>query len=269
MKTFNFKIIIPTFNRRDILFKCIDSVLVALESTDAQAQIIVVVNDTLDYIDSNLSYLERFAAELAAGKIVFLRGGPKVYWTKSIILGLKYKKELDTFIDGIFLVNDDTIVPADIFREFLELPLNNVKVCNVFSQLQLVYETQILNVNLKKFDIDLISNSNHIGNAATARFVFYPAKSILMKNYLFSLLIPHYLGDIYFSFRAWSNNYRIQDVPNISVTTLDRIYSNSTKNVPFMIKRFSIKSPDRLLSLIFFWSFVIWKHFAKLFSVKN
>jgi hypothetical protein len=252
----NYLIIIPTFNRIACLTKCLDSILNSISLCDGHFTINVIVNDSNEYKQSilkNNSLLNLYE------NVNFIRGKVNYFWSQSIRLGYNLRDNNSHFA-GIFLINDDTLVDATTFREFLIMNFDKIKVCRVYSLVQRgVIDYQLFEVLVLKFSIQSITNYSDLqkANSVACRFSYFPAGAFDNLFWKFSIFIPQYLGDIYISYSAYCRGYAIEFIQSTHVHSMDRIIEFTPKYNNFFKRHFSKRSSEYILSFILFWIMIL------------
>jgi len=106
--------VVPTFNRKDLLEKCINSLI---EQNIPLSQIVIVNSGSTD---STNSMLKKFAK-----KIHIINGNSSWWWAKSMNEGIKYS--LKKGADYILAMNDDTYLGIDALKHLLETSIKTKK----------------------------------------------------------------------------------------------------------------------------------------------
>lgn len=252
----NFEIVVPTYNRLESLLKCLDSLIESTSYCKDNFLITCVVNDSFEYkysILKNPNLLRKYH------QINFVKGSSRIYWSRSIYLGV-YPKNTTKNIVGVFLVNDDTVVDNTTFYEFTNSDLDKVKVCRVDSSVQKeIHDYQSFRVKRSNFSISPIVDEINLDqtNAIACRFSYFPVEVFANLNWVFMYFMPQYLGDLYISYSAYRKGLIFKFVTNTRVQSLDRIFDLNPKYTNFFSRRFKLRSPENILALSFFWLFVL------------
>lgn len=103
-------IIIPVFNRKVLLFNCIDSLR---SQTNQNFEVIVVDDGSTDGTSDMLR--EHFP------KVTVLKGDGNLWWTGSINVGVRHALSLCKENDFIMALNDDLVVAPDYIDNYYRL----------------------------------------------------------------------------------------------------------------------------------------------------
>ena len=109
-------IIIPTFNRKQILANC----LTLLRSQTTSPQLTIVVND--GSTDGTAELLQTEFPE-----VIVLNGDGDLWWTGSVNLGIDYVLKNHPLIKGIILQNDDVVFDNNWVKNLTDVATENPK----------------------------------------------------------------------------------------------------------------------------------------------
>jgi GT2 family glycosyltransferase len=109
-------VIIPTFNRRELLSNLLN---ILVRQTTTPLTIIVVDASSSDGTKDMLSTSFKEVTHLICSE--------DLWWTESINVGLKYVRNNFPSLNGVVLLNDDVIIGADWLRRLLDVADNNKK----------------------------------------------------------------------------------------------------------------------------------------------
>ena len=245
-------IIIPVHNRPLTTLEILKTLVGQMG--DYSLQIIVV--DSGDYtLMQNLLVAEN----LKGGVIHHLDAPANFYWCKSTNWGIKYS--LDNFDSKfVLLLNDDLeLAPNFVTKVFERLnPTDNKSIIS-----GAVYERS--SQNLIEAGLYASFDGLRIGRNTTndtsglqkshllaGRCVIYPVSAFQGRIQLRCGKLPHHYADLDLSLQASQAGFQLFVDPNIKIYHKNQP-SSEMYSTSFFRRLFVTKSPDRLLSWLFFW----------------
>ncbi|NKB21214.1 MAG: glycosyltransferase [Alphaproteobacteria bacterium] len=226
--------IIPTFNRKGHLLRCLE----CLSKQDTE--VIAIISDSGSTDGSAKEVAEKFP------DAVYLNGHPDLWWTGATNLGLSYFQEHAAPNDFFLLLNDDTEFSSHYCGALLTLAMSiqnsiigsacvdiendDILIDGGITVNWLTAHNKILNYGTKLSDFSA-------GHAETVsvlpgRGTLYPASVLDKVGLLDDTNLPHYGADYEYSRRCTFNDYLLlvsYDAVILSDTTTTGIHRHGSK----------------------------------------
>jgi GT2 family glycosyltransferase len=247
------QVIIPTYNRRNLLKGCLASLK---NQTVPPDKILVVVDGSTD---GTLKMLEKDFPDLD-----ILKGNGEWWWSKSVNNGIK--QTLNNAVTHFLLLNDDTLFPLEFFEELLQVISENQgkTLINIAAKDIKNHEWSYLGVKkswknpFKSVDfkeIYLSSPPKYINvSSLVGRGLIIPSFAINDVGFFDEKNFPQAIADSDFSLRASKKGYSlvVATKPYLFSYTKEtsRKHYEKTYNIRNMFKRlFAKKSSSNLIYL--------------------
>lgn len=213
-------ILIPTFNRKQILMRGLIAIYQAIETYNEKSNYldikIIVINDgSKDGTGEMLNDL--------FGKSIVLNGDGNYWWSKAINTGAKYAiEEMET--DYVLLWNDDVFPKEDYFIQ-LEIALGNNKQGRILGSTVLDYKTNKLWATTMTFN-KFTGKMNYINKNFNPRIsykwltgmgVIVHSSVVKKLNYWDNINFPQYFGDVDFTLRAYKMGYELETLQDLVI----------------------------------------------------
>jgi glycosyltransferase involved in cell wall biosynthesis len=245
-------IVIPVHNRPLTTLEILKTLVGQMG--DYSLKIIVV--DSGNYTITQNSLLTE---NLERDVIYHLDAPANFYWCKSINLGIRYS--IENFDNKfVLLLNDDLELAPDFVTKVFER-LNATDDKSIISGA--VYDKNSQNLIesglYASFDglriernVTNDTSALHKSHLLAGRCVIYPVSALQGPIQLRCRKLPHHYADLDLSHQASESGFQLFVDPNIKIYHKNQP-SSETYSTNLFQRLFETKSPDRLLSWIFFW----------------
>lgn len=224
MKVF---VLIPTRNRKDLLVKCLDSLL---KQTHKNIEIVVIDDGSTDGTRELLK----------EKKVTLLKGDGNLWWTGAMRMGVEYVLPISESKDFVLIQNDDTYMATDFVEKL-------VKQSELSKRMILGTPVRDLESKKLKYNSHRIVHGSFRPVVVDTKEEIIPTETLSGRGVLipievfekirnFSKLFPHYAADYDFFSRAKKQDFKLG--------VYSKVETISTNNKPNLAKR--IKGQERL-----------------------
>lgn len=284
----NLSVIIPTYNRKDILFESLKSLynsISIIESNKLNISIVVIDDGS---VDGTSSMLSNYYPEI---NVIY--GDGNYWWTKSINCGVRYAIN-NLASEYCLFWNDDIFPDKYYFKNLVNILFSEKK--------EYIFGSKVYDSKTKKLWSTTMVFNKFTGSSSylkdeskfnekihykwlTGMGVIVSKKVIEDVNYLDEINFPQYFGDLDFTLRASKKNYQISSKEELKIFNQTEYSSFIGKDFKSFIKslkksnvgsRYNMYIKYKLLSrhtISFLWifTFIIFylKYFIDTFLIKK